>query len=94
MWDLASISIFINHQFYVGYLYFQCGTGVLQSSPLNSLISSLGPRYAVLQCHMVLLSCFDTIYNDSEKALATFATSPKMTSQFESNLNLIKLSLT
>jgi hypothetical protein len=51
------------------------GLECYKSSPLNFLISSLGPRYAVLQYHMVLLSYSDTIYNDSEKALATFATS-------------------
>jgi hypothetical protein len=30
-----------------------------------------GPRYAMHQCHMVLLNCFDIIYNP-RKELTTF----------------------
>jgi hypothetical protein len=37
MWDLALMTIFINHSLYVGYSSSQYGTGVLQHVPGRSL---------------------------------------------------------
>lgn len=71
MWNLTSMSVFINHSFYMGYSYSQCGTGMLQSPHLKPLISSPEQRYAILQYHMALLGGSDTIYKHSGKALAT-----------------------
>jgi hypothetical protein len=52
MWDLALMTIFINQSLYVDYSFFQYETGVLQTPPLKLLMSSLGPRHAVLQYYM------------------------------------------
>jgi hypothetical protein len=68
MWDLAFMTIFINHPLYVGYFsYFQCKTGMLQISPFKSLTFLSGPRHAVLQYHMTLLDGSNTICNDAVK---------------------------
>jgi hypothetical protein len=48
MWDVALMTIFINHSLYVGYSSFQYGTRVLQTPPLKVLTSSSGPHHAAL----------------------------------------------
>jgi hypothetical protein len=52
MWDLALMTIFINHLLYVGYLSSQYGIEVLQTSLLK-LTSSSEARHAMFQYHMV-----------------------------------------
>jgi hypothetical protein len=56
MWDLALMTIFINHIFYVGYSISQYEIEVLQTSFLK-LTSSLEARHAMFQYHMV--SCYN-----------------------------------
>jgi len=53
----------------VGYsLSFPYGTGVLQTPPLNLLVSSLGSRHVVLVPYdLALQASSDTIFNDPEK---------------------------
>jgi hypothetical protein len=72
--------IFINHSLDVGYsLSFPYGTGVLQTTPLSLLVSSLGSRHAMLQYHMTwryMLSLIQFV-TTQEKALAKFALSPQ-----------------
>jgi hypothetical protein len=53
MWDLALMTIFINHPLHVGYSSTKYGTGVLQTPHLKLLTSLLGPRHAALQYRMV-----------------------------------------
>jgi len=50
--NLALMTIFINHQLYVGYSSSQYWTGVLQIFPFKLLTSSSRPRHAMFQYHM------------------------------------------
>jgi hypothetical protein len=72
---------FMNHSLYVNYSSSQYGTKVLQSHSLKSLTSLSGPCHALLQYHMVLLGCSDTICNDPGKALDISVLSLQKTSQ-------------
>jgi hypothetical protein len=77
MWELAPMSVFINHTL-CRLLIFQMWDWSVTISPLKPLMSSLGPCHAVLQYHMVLQLNSDTICNYLGKALDTPVLSPQM----------------
>jgi hypothetical protein len=68
---------------------------VMTIFPIKYLMYLSQPHHVVLQCRIVILDCFDIIYNDQLKALTTFALSLKNDNQVGAFLKLlIKYSLT
>jgi hypothetical protein len=86
MWDLAPISIFINHLLYVSYLFLpNMGSGCYKLPPLNPGILVKATLCGAPVPHdRALVGGSDTICNDSEKSVSYIcAITPKNISQFE-----------